>query len=113
MVCKNGDAGLDEVKCPYSARDMTIAEAVNGVKDFCLEKDDENIRLKKNTHNYFFQVQGQLLVTGAKFCDFVVYTKKDLFIERIVPDNATMIKILEKLCSFFVEHFKPFLQKSN
>ncbi len=42
--------------------------------------------LLDKSHDYYIQVQGQLLVTGAPWCDFVVYTTKDMFIERILPD---------------------------
>lgn len=109
IVCKGGESGLLEVKCPYVARDMTISDAVSLINDFCLQPKNgsENFCLKK-AHNYFFQVQGQLLVTGAGFCDFVVYTKSDLFIERIFPDTETMEMLLEKLCAFYTDHFKQF-----
>ena len=39
---------------------------------------------------HWFQVQGQLLVSGAKICDIVTYTKQDLLIERIEPDEGVM-----------------------
>ena len=47
------------------------------------------ITLKRN-HMHWFQVQGQLLVSGAKFCDFVTYTKQDLLIKRIETDEGVM-----------------------
>ena len=34
------------------------------------------------------QVQTQLFCTGANYCDFVVYTKESIHIERIRPDNS-------------------------
>ena len=43
----------------------------------CFEMTDGEIRLKHN-HGYWFQVQGQLLVTVAKYCDFVIYTRQDI-----------------------------------
>ena len=39
-------------------------------------------RLKRN-HAYFTQVQGQMGVTGCEWCDFIVYTSKGLYVERI------------------------------
>lgn len=36
------------------------------------------------------QVQAQLFCTGAPYCDFVVYTKESLHIERIKPDPLFM-----------------------
>ena len=58
-VCDNGITGILEVKCSYSARDMLLSDAVNMIPKFCL---DTNMHLKN--HEYYFQVQGQLLVTG-------------------------------------------------
>ena len=34
-------------------------------------------------HKYYSQVQGLMGVTGARWCDFVVYTSKGMSIERI------------------------------
>ncbi|XP_039287348.1 uncharacterized protein LOC111052200 [Nilaparvata lugens] len=78
-----GGDNLIEVKCPKSAENLTISEAVIKVKSFCLEKlRCGNVRLKKN-HNYYYQVQGQLHVAEKKICYFVVWTKKDIHIEKI------------------------------
>ncbi|XP_050401013.1 uncharacterized protein LOC126817885, partial [Patella vulgata] len=35
------------------------------------------------SHNYMFQVQGQMAVYELSLVDFVVYTKKDINVERI------------------------------
>jgi hypothetical protein len=37
----------------------------------------------KRTHAYYFQVQGQLLITGRQFCYFVIWTPKGLILEKI------------------------------
>lgn len=49
-ICIDGVTGIVEIKCPYSARDMTIAEA-SRVKSFCLEAVDNDYKLKFN-HDY-------------------------------------------------------------
>lgn len=98
-VCDDGETGIMEVKCPYSARDMTIPEAVRDIKDFFLTADGRQCKLKQS-HKHYYQVQGQLLVTGAPFCDFVVFTKHDMYIERVFPDKPVMQLMLEKLLVF-------------
>ena len=40
-----------------------------------------------NTHKYYSQVQGLVGVTGARWCDFVVYTSKGMSIEPIPFDE--------------------------
>lgn len=112
IVCDNMVTGLVEIKCPYSVRDMTIEDACVNSKTFFLQNDGENYKLSQK-HVYWYQVQGQLLVTGAQFCDFVTYTKQDLYIERILPHEETMITLIEKLTSFYINHLKPYLAKSN
>lgn len=90
-VCDNGVVGIIEIKCPFSIRDSTVLEALadeNKRKKLCVEKVGENVGIKE-THPYWYQVQGQLLVTGAQFCDFVVYTRQDLFVLRIMPDKKS------------------------
>ena len=42
----------------------------------------------KRTHAYFTQVQGQMGVSGASWCDFIFYTKKGISVERIPFDPA-------------------------
>src|SRR5579863_7707284 len=76
------DGGIIEVKCPYSAREMTVAEAEKKIKNFYI-KDGK----LKRTHDYYYQIQGELHCTGAKYCNFIVYTSKDILVERIYPDN--------------------------
>ena len=49
-------------------------------------------------HKYFYQVQGQLNITGRNYCDFVVWTPKDMFIERI-----------EKCVQFWEQEMLPHL----
>jgi YqaJ-like viral recombinase domain len=111
-VCDNGVTGILEIKCPYNARNMTITDAVTTAAqdrkfNFCLSMRDEHLSLTPS-HDYYYQVQGQLLVTGATFCDFVVYTKRDLHIERIIPDFAFQQTMLIKLANFYLNHAMPY-----
>lgn len=74
-VCDNGHCCLLEIKYPYSSRNFTITEACDNIRDFFLFKNDDLFTLK-NTHAYYAQVQGQLLITGCSFRDLVVYTQR-------------------------------------
>ena len=47
--------------------------------------NDKECRLKRD-HEYYAQVQGQMGITGSKWCDFIVYTSKGLYVERIAFD---------------------------
>ena len=57
-----GDDGIIEIKCPYST--------ANHVRYLLLENQYELNGLKPE---YYTQIQGNLLVTGRKWCDFISY----------------------------------------
>ena len=111
-VCDGGTTGVLEIKCPYGARNMTVAEAVDKIPNFFMATFGNCTKLKKN-HPYFYQVQGQLMVTGAPFCDFVVYTSKDIHIERILPNTEVWEAMLSKLASFYKQYVTPFLASTE
>lgn len=109
-VCDKGESGILEIKCPFVARQMTIIEACNKVKKFVLVHDNNVIKMNRE-HQYYVQIQGQLLVTGAPWCDLVVYTTKDLYIERIPADVPFMTSLLLQLSLFYKYHALPYLRK--
>lgn len=53
------------------------------------------------SHTYYWQVQGQLLISGLKWCDFVVYTEDDMFFQRIYRDEGVIKTIKEKVDYFY------------
>lgn len=89
---------------------------------FCLENVDGKLSLKTNhqyyyqviklivffillytdsTHPFILQVQAQLFCTGLSYCDLIVYTKKELHVERIKIDTMFMEENLVKVKHFF------------
>lgn len=71
-----------------SKHGMQAHEACMNKSFFLQQTDDGKISLKRN-HNYYFQLQGQLFVSGFEFIDFIVYFGDDIpiFIERIYFDK--------------------------
>ena len=108
-VCSEGEAGLIEIKCPFWCRDFKIREAIERSstegRDFHLYEENGQIKLKKG-HNYWWQVLGQLLISGAKWCDFVTYTRTDLTVTRVLADKDSMESLLSKLCSVYCKFCK-------
>ena len=74
--------GLIELKNRSTAKDMTITEACEKIKRFCIKSRQGQNALDTN-HDYFYQVQCQLYCTQTTWCNFVIRTNKDLYIERI------------------------------
>jgi len=82
-----GDNDIVEIKCPHSSKDMTPYEGVIAKKiKYLVLNDNGDLKLNKN-HNYHYQVQGQLRVANKNSCYFVVWTPKDMFVERIMRDG--------------------------
>ena len=50
-------------------------------------------------------MQGLLGVTGARWCDFVVYTSKGMSIERIPFDDQYWKTLKGTLKSYYFTHF--------
>lgn len=94
-----------EIKCPYSIR---LEEIESGCrkKYFFL---DGNKKLKKG-HNYYYQAQGLMMVTGRKRCIFIVYTLKDIYSQIIEYDESFVNTIEAKLESFFTNNIFPRLK---
>ena len=88
--------GLLEIKCPLKASFNDVA---------CLNKVDGTIYLKKN-HNYYYQIMGQMAITGLEWCDLILLlTTGECFIERICIDAQFVIGMQEKLDVFFYDSF--------
>ena len=103
--------GLGEVKCPFSKRENTIKEACED-HSFFLSATEDKIMLKQN-HAYFYQIQGSMATLQLQWCDFVVYTKKDLFIERINFNSSLWEKtMVPELTSFYFEYVLPKLKST-
>ena len=43
----------------------------------------------------------QLFITDADYCDFIVWTLKDIYIQRLFPDNILWTDALAKATNFF------------
>ena len=69
--------GLVEIKCP---------NAQSYIDCKYLRVDELGTHKLKESHSYYWQVQGQLLITGMEWCDFVVCALDDMFVQRVHRD---------------------------
>lgn len=96
------DDCLIEVKRQYAGK--------NGKHFRCLDYNEKNLILLKRTSNYYYQVQGQLHICQNKSCYFVVYTFRDLFVEKINYDEEYWTgSLVPKLETFYTKFFRPFI----
>ncbi|XP_034075609.1 uncharacterized protein LOC117548421 [Gymnodraco acuticeps] len=68
--------GLVEIKCPN----------VKSYVDCSYLKMQSGTLKLKQSHSYYWQVQGQLLLTGMEWCDFVIFAEEDILIQCICRD---------------------------
>ena len=73
-------------QCPYCQKDKENIESCLGEKGFCLIKTDNGQMQLDRSHAYYYQVQAQINIMECEYCDFIVWIKNDIFIERIEPD---------------------------
>ena len=82
VTCKCHGLAVLEVKCPYSLHDMEISE-ISIQKCAFLKLDEKRTVALNRSHKCYTQLVSQIALTGANHCFFVVWTQKDLFVEKI------------------------------
>lgn len=87
VECDCHGIGCVEIKCPYNHRINTIVDAAQADRSFCLQYVDGKLSLKEN-HSYYYQCQAQLFLTKSAYCDFVVWTCKDVYVVRLFPNQV-------------------------
>ncbi len=89
--------GLLEIKCPNlkSYVDCPYLKLQNGTPEL------------KQQHAHYWQVQGQMLISGLDWCDFVVYAQDDMMIQRIYKDCRMFTTIRERADHFFFYFYLP------
>ena len=67
----------------------------------------------KVTHECYYQVQGQMALTGAKWCDFIIYTKKGVSVQTIRFDEPFWKVQVRLLSTVFLIFFPSSLNSKN
>jgi len=110
---KSKENGLLEIKCPYSARSMTIKQYNESYKSSYLEPQPNGLFKLKRNHNYYYQIQGCLYLLNMNWCDFVVWTEKDIHIERINRDQPFIDSMIPKLAELYCRFLLPSLASGS
>jgi len=102
---------LVEVKCPLRGFGKTVA-ADRSFPFLQLDASDNQLHLKKESH-YWLQVQGQLGITGRKYCYFVVYTGVDTFVDVVqYAADYWSVCMVPRLELFYRKHLRPYIAQS-
>ena len=106
--------GLVEVKCPSALSHFTAQEAVKRNADvaFKVGKDGEIVFNK--AHNHYYQMQGQMHITGRSYCLYIVWTPKSYICERVPRDDIFWkTNMEEKLTRFYNDCLLPEIVEQN
>ncbi len=84
------DDGLIEIKCPNTATHI------------------ETLKSKKLPYQYYWQVMGQMWITGRKWCDFVSFDPRmpknaQIFITTVERDDEAISKLEGQVTTFLRE----------
>ncbi|KAE8737362.1 hypothetical protein FOCC_FOCC017175 [Frankliniella occidentalis] len=120
-----GSNGLLEVKCLYAnsqkyknidgSKIDSLRETKKGSGEFILFRG----------HDYYYQIQGQLNITGRAWCDLVLYNRhtevkegksivtEDIKVEKIYRDSKFWKEKKPKLIKFYKDYMLPELADSR
>ncbi|XP_067207257.1 uncharacterized protein [Linepithema humile] len=100
--------GLVEIKCPLSAENFTVDEAIQKLPLLKGIFDKKNTDNMNRNHRFFYQVQGQLNIAQRNYCIFAIWTPKSLKTIRVNRDyvfwEKEMAPVLER---FYLECMLP------
>nr|CAI5819622.1 unnamed protein product [Callosobruchus analis] len=81
VTCQCCGTGCVEVKCPYLLKELSLVEFAQQ-KTSCLGKtENEEFYLKQD------QVQMQMAILGTTFCDFMIWSSREFFLQRVFFDE--------------------------
>ena len=81
------EAGVIEIKCPISTRDMTVEEALQKFALFRRVFDACNSNILNKRHKHYFQVQGQLHIGRRQFCFFAMWSPFSMKVVVVIRDD--------------------------
>ena len=97
-----------EVKCPLCAEMSSFEELACGRPAFCLEKCKTSGKLHlKHSQEYYYQCQLQLFITERAYCDFVVWSNDELFVERLSLNQFFIESSLSNAKVFYQQCILP------
>lgn len=108
--CKLCGKFLIEVKCSFKYKCFHPTNALK-LSKICQE-DDDNCVSMNTSHKYYYQIQGQMAVTGITRSVLVLYTHKGIATVDVNYDEEFWLLCREKLVRFYREAYFPVLKSS-
>ena len=116
LICKSVDTccvGCLEIKCPYSIEgSLTISLTPDEIAEqygrkFFMQRGEDGVLHLPTNHPYYAQIQGEMAILNVEWCDFVVYSKGTVIVDRIINDFGYWTLLSETLDNFYVQNVVP------
>ena len=93
LIIENGEIKLLEVKCPYSVfqKKSKLQKEIDSNK-FYIKKDSSGKYFMSDKHDYYYQIQEQLNITGISECILIVFVPPKDIITVPVKRNENFFK---------------------
>ena len=109
LVCKGCPSkSLIEIKCLSSKRNYGPGTALV-LNKICTRKVDGSLTIDRS-HAYFYQIQGQMALTGIHTCILIGYTNKGITTICVDFDPAFWGSVSQKLTDFYRGTLFPMLR---
>jgi hypothetical protein len=108
--CKLCGKFLIEVKCSFKYKCFHPKNALK-LSKIC-HTDDNNNEIMNKSHKFYYQIQGQMAVTGITKTVLVFYTHKGITTVDVDYDEPFWLLCREKLISFYKDAYFPVLKNS-
>lgn len=100
--CECHGKTLVECKSLFAKRNLLPGVAASDK----LLKTTKGFKLKEET-SWYYQIQGQMAISGIHATDLVIYTNKGILIVHVDFDKEFFLRMLEKLQLFFSKFMVP------
>ena len=108
ITCTCCGTGVLEIKCPYSCKNKGLKEVSEEKSWFFLRVTETGHLELKDNHQYFYQVQLQMKLCNASYCDFVVWSKNQgILVQRLYPDAEFINRALQQVENFIKRGILP------
>lgn len=99
--------GVLEAKCPYTAANYATLEETSRHHNIGVKVCKKGCLCLNQKHKYYYQIQGQLHVTGRHYCDLVMWSPRDFFEQRIFRNDNFWSLCVPRLRDFYFQYLLP------
>lgn len=95
-----------EIKCSFSLQNE-LPQIAMSKNSSCILVDGKYELKKDLSSPYYVQMLCQMAIGNCSFCDFVMYTKKDIYVERVYYSIADWESLSGSLKSLYTRFVLP------